>query len=191
MPELCSQEHFPILLPKQSSQFLQLTDQEVFASICLWASLVSMQWGKQLHKSFAIICMSLMLPKQVFHYPWNGFAFYSSKVAMMVIQIKKTTIITKISEIIPLKNIHYLLQQHFGEGCCNQHTNSICVSLSPYHLIWRIVHGFIWVHVHEIHNASEGRQKGQTDPQWIYLERGKKLHAKMSRKKKKSWLVFM
>lgn len=131
-----------------------------------------------------------MLPKQVFHYPWNGFAFYSSKVAMMVIQIKKTTIITKISEMIPLKNIHYLLQQYFGEGCCKQHTNSICVSLSPYHLIWRIVYGFIWVHVHEIHNASEGRQKGQTDPQWIYLERGKKLRTKMSRKKKNKLISF-
>lgn len=40
----------------------------------------------------------------------------------------------------------------------------------PYHLIWRIICGFLWVHMHEIHNASEGRQKGQTDTQWSHLE---------------------
>lgn len=44
----------------------------------------------------------------------------------------------------------------------------------PYHLIWRIVHGFLWVHVHEIHNASEGRQKAHFDPEWGHLERGRK-----------------
>lgn len=44
----------------------------------------------------------------------------------------------------------------------------------PYHLIWRIVHGFLRVHMHEIHNASEGRQKAHFDPKWGHLEWGRK-----------------
>lgn len=44
----------------------------------------------------------------------------------------------------------------------------------PYHLIWRIAHGFLWVHVHEIHNASEVRQKCQFHPKWSHLGRGMK-----------------
>lgn len=45
---------------------------------------------------------------------------------------------------------------------------------SSYHLIWRIACGFLWVHVHEIHNASEKRQKAQFDPKWGHLGRGRK-----------------
>lgn len=77
----------------------------------------------------------------------------------------KTAIISDISEIIPQK-------------CWRRDVASNIAApatlLSPYHLIWRIVHGFLWVHVYEIHNASEGRQKAQLDPQWGHLERGKK-----------------
>lgn len=168
-------KHFPILLLRYHFSSNSFTDEGfLLLSVVCWASLVHDHTRNFLslaslscfpNKSSIILGMALL---------------YSSKAAITVIQIKDEKDSYHQED---FRDYSTEMLEKIKDVASNIPTAAILHP--PYHLIWRIVHGFLRVHMHEIHNASEGRQKAHFDPKWGHLEWGRK-----DAKKKKICMQF-
>lgn len=169
-------KHFSILLLRYHFSSNSFTDEGfLLLSVVCWASLVHDHT-----RNFLSLASLLCFPNKPSII--LGMALlYSSKAAITVIQIKDEKDSYHQED---FRDYSTEMLEKIKDVASNIPTAAILHH--PYHLIWRIVHGFLRVHMHEIHNASEGRQKAHFDPKWGHLEWGRK-----DEKKKKLHAVFM